>query len=132
MKMVLIGHRGVGKSHLLERLKIYFSSHGAIKFFDLDREIEFREGKTITQIFNEIGEARFRDLERQVFHELLGGHAEFVISLGAGFSLQEERYFFRLKWVLVAALDLWPELVAEYEEKLRQRKVEKVAQVRHF
>ena len=89
MKLVLIGHRGTGKSHLLERLKHYWKDLVPLpKFFDLDREIEFREGKTVSQIFNELGEAQFRKLEVEVFHHLLQTHADFVIALGAGFALQ--------------------------------------------
>ena len=99
MKMVLIGHRGTGKSQLLERLKVYFSENRSIKFFDLDREIEFRDGKTITQIFNEIGEARFRELEVKVFQELIRQNSEFVISVGAGFALQEIPSEFKCLWV---------------------------------
>jgi shikimate 5-dehydrogenase len=90
MKLVLIGHRGTGKSHLLERLKVYWKdqTHN-LKFFDLDREIEFREGKTVSQIFSSLGEAEFRRLEIQVFHDLIKANQNFVISLGAGFPLQE-------------------------------------------
>jgi shikimate 5-dehydrogenase/shikimate kinase len=90
MKLVLMGHRGTGKSHLLERLKIYLKDTNPLtKFFDLDREIEFRQGKTISQIFTDVGETRFRELEILTFKQLVLGHADFVISLGAGFALQE-------------------------------------------
>lgn len=98
MKMVLIGHRGTGKTQLLERLKVYlrgFRSHSELapassqllQFFDLDREIEFRSGTTIAQIFQEKGEAAFRELEVAVFQELISKNPEFIISLGAGFQL---------------------------------------------
>ncbi len=100
MKLVLLGHRGTGKSHLLERLKVYLkASNPQTKFFDLDREIEFREGKTIGQIFTELGEARFRELEIQVFKQLVLGQPDFVISLGAGFALQEIPNDCRRLWV---------------------------------
>lgn len=100
MKLVLIGHRGTGKSQLLERLKVYWKDASPVpKFFDLDREIEFREGKTISQIFNEVGETAFRDLETQVFHDLTQAHPDFVISLGAGFPLQEIPTEIRCLWV---------------------------------
>ncbi len=100
MKLVLIGHRGTGKSHLLERLKVYWKDRTPeIRFLDLDREIEFREGKTVSQIFKELGEEKFRQLEIQVFHELLRLHPQFVISLGAGFSLQEIPEEVRTLWV---------------------------------
>lgn len=100
MKMVLMGHRGTGKSQLLERLKIYFKrTDPQLKLFDLDREIESREGKTIQQIFNEIGEEAFRRLETKVFHELAGANSEYIVALGAGFSLQEIPKEVRRLWV---------------------------------
>lgn len=90
MRMVLIGHRGVGKSHLLERIKVYFANSAIekIHFYDLDQEIEFREGKTISAIFHERGESAFRQLEIAVFNQLIKSPGSFVISLGAGFNLQ--------------------------------------------
>lgn len=100
MKLILIGHRGTGKSQLLERLKTYWKDHSpALKFFDLDREIEFREGKTISQIFDELGESAFRDLEIQVFKDLTKAHNDFVLAVGAGFSLQEIPLGYQCLWV---------------------------------
>lgn len=90
MKLILIGHRGTGKSELLERIKVYLSdSNPHLKFFDLDREIEYREGKTIAQIFQDEGEEKFRELEVRVFQDLLRENPEYVIALGAGFSVQK-------------------------------------------
>ena len=75
MKMVLIGHRGVGKSQLLKRMKFYHQLvHPDISYFDLDQEISARQGKSISQVFDECGEAQFRQLERQVFQELTNEH----------------------------------------------------------
>ena len=63
MKLVLLGHRGTGKSLRLGRLKSYYSEiYPDLKYFDLDREIEFREGQTIHQIFEGLGEQSFRQL----------------------------------------------------------------------
>lgn len=100
MKLVLIGHRGTGKSHLLERLKHYWKDLTPTpKYFDLDREIEFREGKTVSQIFTEIGEESFRKLEAEVFHQINQNQNDFVIALGAGFPLQEIPEDCRRLWV---------------------------------
>jgi shikimate 5-dehydrogenase/shikimate kinase len=100
MKVVLIGHRGTGKSQLLERLRYYWKDlNPAPKFFDLDREIEFREGKTVSQIFTEIGEIKFRHLEAEVFHQLIRAHHDCVIALGAGFALQEVPEECRRFWI---------------------------------
>ncbi len=89
MKMALIGHRGTGKSSLLKRLKVYFEKTPVdLKFFDLDREIEARDGKSVAKIFLESGEIGFRKIETQVFQELIQ-NPHWVIALGAGFPLKE-------------------------------------------
>lgn len=53
------------------------------EFYDLDKEIEKREQRTIPDIFSESGEEYFRKLEIQVLKELsLGNYL--IISLGGG------------------------------------------------
>ncbi len=100
MKMVLLGHRGTGKSKLLERLKIYFATKSpSPRFYDLDREIEFREGKSISQIFQNLGEAGFRELEVRVFREIEQASPELIVSLGAGFNLSAVPNDFERLWV---------------------------------
>ena len=54
MTTILVGHRGVGKSTLLERLAGY-----AFNVLDLDRYIEQRLGLSVTEIFATSGEAHF-------------------------------------------------------------------------
>ena len=87
-RAVLCGHRGVGKSTLLERLKFYWPDAG-IKFFDLDLEIETTAKQTVNQIFTALGERGFRNLERQVFASLTSRHPSFVIAVGGGFAVDE-------------------------------------------
>ena len=67
--IVLIGHRGVGKSNLLARLKKYFPELSPC-FLDLDCEIEKHVGQSIGQFFLEHGEEKFRHIEQQVFTEI--------------------------------------------------------------
>ena len=67
MIKVLVGHRGVGKSSLLIRLQSYFPKD---KFLDLDREIESRQNKNISEIFKLQGEAKFRQIELETFIEI--------------------------------------------------------------
>lgn len=57
----LIGFMGAGKTTLGEAL------HRAtgIPFVDLDKAIEARMGMTVRQIFDSLGESRFRQLERE-------------------------------------------------------------------
>lgn len=106
---LLIGHRGVGKTSLLQRLKNYFPKE---VFFDLDEEIEKREKKKISQIFHQSGESHFRHLEYTCLttllaeHKQLNGRKNIWISLGAGFELekfiknQDSKLFeFQVYWI---------------------------------
>lgn len=54
-----------------------------LRFIDLDELIEHRLGLTIRQIFDERGEAGFRELERQTLGELCGLQ-DVIIACGGG------------------------------------------------
>ncbi len=82
MKRVFIGHRGVGKTELLKRHQSYFHD---LPHFDLDQEIEKSQNKKISEIFKNQSEQKFRDIELNVFTNLIQNE-NFVISLGAGFN----------------------------------------------
>jgi shikimate kinase len=66
MIVFLNGFMGSGKSHLTQQLSIT----NGFSVFDLDHEIEAKEGKTISEIFEMHGEAYFRDLEASVLRSL--------------------------------------------------------------
>lgn len=82
MKRILIGHRGVGKSSLLERHQQYFPE---VPAYDVDQVIYEKEDKTISEIFISEGENFFRELEKKYFNELVQ-QKNYVISVGAGFN----------------------------------------------
>ena len=79
MNIAVYGFMGVGKTTsgalLAEAL--------GYQFIDMDDEIEKRTGKTIPQIFNEDGEPRFRELERDLVRELSRKEG-YVIGCGGG------------------------------------------------
>ncbi|RLD47483.1 MAG: shikimate kinase [Bacteroidetes bacterium] len=75
----LIGYMGSGKTTL--GLKI--ANQLNRKFIDLDQEIENREGKSITEIFETIGEEGFRKIERKYLLKVLE-EKESIIALGGG------------------------------------------------
>lgn len=85
MITVLIGHRGVGKTSLLEQIR----SRLPLDVFDLDQEIEKFTGRTVFDLFAHEGESFFRDMERQRLAALVASRAAgsrpAVIALGAGF-----------------------------------------------
>lgn len=85
--IVIIGHRGVGKTTLLERWKVYEPS---FEFFDLDCEIEKQWGAKVSKIFEEKGETSFREMELVTFDKLKGlSQKTRVIACGAGFPAEK-------------------------------------------
>lgn len=78
-RIILIGYMGAGKTTVGKAL----AQELGITFYDLDWYISNRMRKTIAQIFEERGEDGFRQIERNMLHEV----AEFedvVISCGGG------------------------------------------------
>ena len=86
--IVLVGMPGVGKSSIGKKIAELLSKD----FYDLDQEIELRDGRTIPEIFKEEGEEYFRDLECAVSMEL-GQMEGAVISTGGGIVNREENYY---------------------------------------
>ncbi len=61
MLIYLIGYMGAGKTTYGRRL----ARDIKYNFIDLDHAIEAEQGKTVSQIFAEYGEERFRQIERE-------------------------------------------------------------------
>lgn len=80
MRIFLIGFMGCGKTHWGKQV----SQKLQLPFFDLDALIEEREGKTITEIFAEMGEEYFRMLEKDVLYMVTESHPSFVMACGGG------------------------------------------------
>ena len=79
VRIFLTGYMGAGKTTLGKA----FARQMDIPFVDLDWYIEERFHKTVGELFTERGETGFRELERNMLHEV----AEFenvVISTGGG------------------------------------------------
>ena len=79
IRVILIGYMGAGKTTVGKAL----AQELGVPFYDLDWYITNRMRKTIAQIFEERGEEGFRQIERNMLHEV----AEFedvVISCGGG------------------------------------------------
>jgi shikimate 5-dehydrogenase/shikimate kinase len=106
MKLVLIGHRGVGKTSLLQRLSTYQTLRGqSTPVYDLDREIELDTGLSIQEIFETRGEIQFREMELKKFQEVTS-KSTFIISVGAGFLMkkiknEDPKFFEQLEIVWV-------------------------------
>ena len=78
-RIILIGYMGAGKTTIGRAL----AKELGLDFYDLDWYIENRRRKKVPEIFAEMGEAGFRQIEHNMLHEV----AEFedvVISCGGG------------------------------------------------
>lgn len=99
MITAIVGHRGTGKTELLQRLGFYLRDSG-FEFLDLDALIENKANKGIREIFMEHGEEYFRELERQLFLEAIqNSDRNAYIVLGAGFNLELIPDSIRVLWV---------------------------------
>jgi shikimate kinase len=85
MSAVLLGYRGCGKTTLGKKL----ADRLWIKFVDTDELIVAAAGKTIRQIFETDGEARFRQLEIAAVEDACA-REDHIIALGGGAVLREE------------------------------------------
>ena len=79
MKIFLLGFMGTGKTYW-GRL---WAAQQNLHFFDLDTEIEKHTGLTIPQIFEQHGEAYFREQERERLRSF-EKEDEFILSTGGG------------------------------------------------
>ncbi len=81
---VLVGLMGSGKSSIGRRL----AKHLNVPLIDLDEYIVEKDGRSIPDIFEQEGEAFFRQLETEALREVLGKTA--VIATGGGAVMSEE------------------------------------------
>lgn len=79
MRIFLIGYMGSGKTTIgrvvAERLNL--------SFVDMDARIESQQFKSVAQIFSDLGEEKFRELERSCLLEV-SDFEDAVISTGGG------------------------------------------------
>lgn len=77
----LIGMPGAGKTYWGQKVAAAFG----LTFCDLDAVIENQTGKTITQLFDTIGESGFRQAERDCLLSLINGDINnTIIACGGG------------------------------------------------
>lgn len=85
--LVLVGLMGCGKSSIGKRL----AAKLALPFIDADEEIERVAQKSISEIFNDHGEAFFRDRESKVIVRLLGSGPQVLATGGGAFITPDTR-----------------------------------------
>ena len=78
-RLILTGFMGAGKS----TVGAILAQELGWRFVDLDRVIEASSQRTVADIFRDLGEAEFRERERQAVHQL-SGEEHMVLALGGG------------------------------------------------
>ncbi len=96
--IVLVGLMGVGKSTIGRRL----AARLGLPFVDADSEIEQAAGRSISEIFDDYGEAAFRDGERRVLARLLDGRPRVIATGGGAFMDESSRAL-----ILREAVSIW-------------------------
>jgi shikimate kinase len=96
--IALVGLMGVGKSSVGRRL----ANALGLPFRDADSEVEAAAGRSIPEIFADLGEAAFRDGERRVIGRLLEGPPHVLATGGGAFMSPETRALIKER-----ALSIW-------------------------
>lgn len=104
--IVLVGLTGCGKTTIGTAL----SNRLSLPFIDMDKYIEQKEGKTITEIFKVKGEPYFRHLETIASRELSEKDG-IVIATGGGAVLNPENMNYLKQNSIVLFLDRSPETI---------------------
>lgn len=84
-RVVLVGPMGAGKTTVGELL----ASRWGLTIRDTDEDVESADGRSVSDIFVEDGEAAFRALERDAVLDALESHSG-VLALGGGAVLDPE------------------------------------------
>ena len=79
LPLTIVGFMGSGKSTIGKQI----AGKKGIGFTDLDKYIQESTGRSISSIFKECGEERFREIESQCLHDVLTIPDQ-VIALGGG------------------------------------------------
>lgn len=86
--LILIGFMGTGKTTLGK----YLSKHNQLSYIDLDAYIVQQENQSIPDIFKQIGEAGFRELEYKYLKECINHYN--IISTGGGIIESDQTFDF--------------------------------------
>lgn len=79
MRIFLIGYMCSGKTTLGKKL----ASRLGLSYLDMDRYIEEKEGRSVSEIFSSLGEEEFRRIESDALREIIK-EDNLVVSTGGG------------------------------------------------
>ena len=114
--ITLVGLMGSGKSSVGKRLAQALD----LPFRDADEEVEAAAGRSIPEIFEQLGEPAFRDGERRVIARLLEGPPIVLATGGGAFMNAETRDRIRARGISIwlrADLDLLLKRVARRKDR---------------
>ena len=95
--IALVGLMGVGKSSVGRRL----ANALELPFRDADAEVEAAAGRSVADIFADLGEAAFREGERRVIARLLDQPAHVLATGGGAFMNDQTRELIKSKAISV-------------------------------
>ena len=86
--IILIGFMGCGKTTVGIKLSYKIKR----TMVDTDKQIEREQGKSISDIFAESGEAAFREMETSYLQKMIYNTEKQIISVGGGLPIQERNH----------------------------------------
>lgn len=86
--IILIGFMGCGKTTVGIKLSYKIKR----TMVDTDKQIEREQGKSISDIFAESGEAAFREMETSYLQKMIHNTEKQIISVGGGLPIQERNH----------------------------------------
>lgn len=109
--IILIGFMGCGKTSVGIKLSYRLKQ----TFLDMDKQIERKQGRSISDIFASDGELSFRHMETECIKELIAdaGNSKQIFSTGGGTPVKEENRELLKKLGMVVYLKVSPDVVYE-------------------
>lgn len=107
--VILIGYMGCGKSTIGKRISFLFH----MPYIDTDKWIEKEQNMTVSRIFDEKGEAAFRDMETACLHAMTENKQDYIIAVGGGLPMRKENRALLGKLGTVVYLRAKPETIYE-------------------
>lgn len=114
--LFLIGFMGSGKSTVARML----SRDTGAELIEMDENIEAEAGMLIKEIFEQYGEAHFRDLETQLLARI-GEKNGAIVSCGGGTILRPENVELMKQSGVIVCLQASPETIYERVKKSNSR-----------
>ncbi len=118
-KILLTGYMASGKT----TIALLLAKAAGISYNDLDKIIEENTGKTVSQLFREDGEIKFRRLEHDALKHLIDNEQNFVLALGGGTPCYANNHLFLQRDDVVSVY--LKASIAELTARLKQQKADR-------